>query len=83
MQNLVEKHRFEIKNETEDQGQSIPKLIGTLVVLRCIFLSKLGNTYLQLVVTFRADNSHAQNELNFYFKFNLTLKVKVNRPTKQ
>ena len=28
---------FEIKNKTEDQGQSIPKSIGTLPVLRCIF----------------------------------------------
>ena len=30
-------NRFEVKNETEDQGQSIPKSIGTLTVLRCIF----------------------------------------------
>ena len=30
-------NRFEIKNETEDQSQSIPKSIGTLTVLRCIF----------------------------------------------
>ena len=37
MQNLVEYNRFEIKNETEDQDQSIPKSIGTLTVLRCIF----------------------------------------------
>ena len=28
---------FEIKNKTEDRGQSIPKSIGTLTVLRCIF----------------------------------------------
>ena len=33
MQILVENSRFEIKNETEDQGQSI----GTLTVLRWIF----------------------------------------------
>ena len=30
-QSLVENKRFEIKNETEDQGQSIPKSIGTLI----------------------------------------------------
>ena len=35
--NLVEYNRFEVKNETEDQNQSIPKSIGTLTVLRCIF----------------------------------------------
>ena len=37
MQNLVEYNRFEVKNETEDQDQSIPKSIGTLTVLRCTF----------------------------------------------
>ena len=36
-QSLVEKNRFEIKNETEDQSQSIPKSTGTLTVPRCIF----------------------------------------------
>ena len=36
-QSLVENNRFEIKNETEDQAQSIPKSIGTLTVLRCMF----------------------------------------------
>ena len=30
-------NRFEVKNENEDQDQSIPKSIGTLTVLRCIF----------------------------------------------
>ena len=30
------KNRFEIKNETENQGQPVPKSIGTLTVLRCI-----------------------------------------------
>ena len=33
---LKKKKGFEIKNETEDQGQSITKSIGTLTVLRCI-----------------------------------------------
>ena len=37
MQSLVENNRFENKNETEDQAQSIPKSRGTLTVLRCIF----------------------------------------------
>ena len=31
------KKRFVIKNETEHQGQSSPKSIETLTVLRCIF----------------------------------------------
>ena len=30
-------NRFEIKNNTEDRSQSIPKSIDTLTVLRCIF----------------------------------------------
>ena len=34
---MVEYNRFEVKNETEDQDQSIPNSIGTLTVLRCIF----------------------------------------------
>ena len=37
MQNFVEYNRFEVKNETEDQDQSIPKSIGTLPMLWCIF----------------------------------------------
>ena len=36
-QSLVENNRFEIKDETEDQGQPIPKSVGTLTVLRCSF----------------------------------------------
>ena len=53
-QNSVEKHRFEIKNETEDQGQSIPKSIGVLTVLRCI-LVQIWKYLLQFVVTYCAD----------------------------
>ena len=34
---MVKYNRFEVKNENEDQDQSIPKSIGTLTVLRCIF----------------------------------------------
>ena len=37
MQNYVEYNRFEVKKETEDQDQSIPKSLGTLPMLRCIF----------------------------------------------
>ena len=40
-QSLVENNRFEIKNETEDQGQSITKSKGTLIVLRGIFCPNL------------------------------------------
>ena len=36
-QNLVEYYRFEVKNETEDHDQPIPKSIGTFTMLRCIF----------------------------------------------
>ena len=34
---MVEKSRFEIKNKTEDQGQSSSISLGTLTVTRCIF----------------------------------------------
>ena len=37
MQSLKKYNWFEIENKTEDRGQSIPKFIGTLTVLRCIF----------------------------------------------
>ena len=36
-QSLEKNNWFEIKNKTEDRGQSIPKSIGTLTVLICIF----------------------------------------------
>ena len=42
--------RFEIKNETEDQAESIPKSIGTLSVLRCIF-----GPNLEIQTTIRGD----------------------------
>ena len=38
---MIEYNRFEVKNENEDQDQSIPKSIGTLTVLRCIFCPNL------------------------------------------
>ena len=34
---LLFENRFEIKNQMESHGQSSPKLIGILTVLRCIF----------------------------------------------
>ena len=54
-QNLVECNRLEIKNETEDQDQSIPKSIGTLTVLRCI-LVQIWKASLYLVLTYRPGN---------------------------
>ena len=50
MQSLVENNRFEIENETEDEAQSIPKSIGTLTVLRCIF-----GPNLEILTTIRSD----------------------------
>ena len=35
---LVENNSFEIINETEGQGQSLPKSIWTLTVLGCILV---------------------------------------------
>ena len=51
---MVEYSRFEVKNETEDQNQSIPKSMGTLTVLRCI-LVQIWKAWLQSVLTYRAD----------------------------
>ena len=53
---------FEIKNETEHQGQSSPKSIGTLTVLRCIF-----GPNLEILTSIGGDFSHrqAQNGVNF------------------
>ena len=45
------KRKFEIKNETDDQGQSSLKSVGILTLLRCIFapnleiLTSIGVTY--------------------------------------
>ena len=63
MQILVKK-RFEIKNETEHQGQSSPKSIGTLAMLRCIFGQNL-----EILTSIGGDLScgKAQNEVNFDF----------------
>ena len=65
---------FIIENETEDQGQSSPKLIGVLKVLRCIFWSEFGK--LQSVLYYSIDKLKMGDI--FTFKFNLTLKVKVS-----
>ena len=54
-QSLVDNNRFEIKNETEDQAQSIPKSIGTLTVLRCIF-----GPNLEILTMIRGDLWHGQ-----------------------
>ena len=60
----LKKNRFEIKNETVNQGQSIPKSIGTSTVLRCIFgpnlesLTSNGGYF---------SRGRAQNGVNFEF----------------
>ena len=54
----LKKHRFEIKNETEDQGQSSPKPIGTLTVLRCIF-----GPNLEILTSIGGDLTHEQTHM--------------------
>ena len=71
--------RFEIKNETEDQSQSIPKSI----VLRRMFVLNLESLAL-----IGGDLSHGKTHklkmgYIFIFKFNLTLKVTVDCSTNQ
>ena len=57
-------NRFEIKNETEHHGQSSPKSIRTLTVLRCIF-----GPNLEILTSIGGYLSHgqAQNGVNFDF----------------
>ena len=68
---------FKIKNEIQGQGQSAPKSTWILTVVRYIFGSNLkiltwiGGEFL---------HGQAQNGVNFYYKLNLALKVKVNQP---
>ena len=63
---------FEIKNETEHQGQSSPKSTGTLTVLRCIF-----GPNLEIPTSIGGDFSHgqAQNGVNFDFWVRFDLEV--------
>ena len=64
-QNLVENNRFEIKNETENQAQSIPKWIRTLTVLRCICGPNL-KSWLRSVVTYGAEKFTSSNWGKFW-----------------
>ena len=66
---------FEIENEIEGQCWSSPKLIRILTVLRYILGPNLG-----ILTSIGGELScgQAQNGVNFYFKFNLIFKVKVN-----
>ena len=50
MQSYVENNRLEIKDETENEAQSIPKSIGTLPVLKCIF-----GPNMEILTTIRGD----------------------------
>ena len=82
MQNLEENNRFEIKNKTKDQGQSIPKSIGILTVLRCICEPNFG-----ILTSIGGDLSCRQSHKlkmgkTVNFKFNLNLKAMANRPIK-
>ena len=69
---------FEIRNTTEDRGQSIPKSIGILTVLRCILVQIWKSFNQWWLITWT--NSQSQNGVNFYFEVNLTLKVSQSPP---
>ena len=61
---------FKIENESEDQNQSSPKLIGILTVLRCIF-----GPY-SVILAWTADElwgGQAQNEVKFDFQVKFDL----------
>ena len=77
MQSLQKNNWFEIKNKTDDQGQSIPKSIVILTVLRCIF-----GPNLEILTLISGDLSPKQtHKLKMgqilILKLNLTLKVEV------
>ena len=64
------KKGFKIENESEDQNQSSPKLIGVLTVLRWIFGPHL------VILAWRADEwwcEQAQNEVKFDFQVEFDL----------
>ena len=67
-------NRFETETKTEDRGQSIPKSIGTLTVLRCIF-----GPHSEILTSICGDLSRRQSH-KLKMGLNLTLKVKVNHP---
>ena len=73
-QSLVEKNRFEIKNETEDQSQSIPKSTGTLTVAR---------SWLESVLTNGADKPKSSNGVHFDFEVKFDLEGQERSPQKQ
>ena len=77
-QSLVEKHRFEIKNETEDRGQSSPKSIWTLALLSGPHLEVLTS-----IGELSRGQTHMLNMgLILTFKFNLTLQNQGQSPHK-
>ena len=67
---------FEIKNKTEDRGQSIPKSIGTLTVLRCIFGQNSE------ILTLSSGDLSTQNGVNFDFKVKFDLEGQGQSPSK-
>ena len=70
---------FEIKNEIEGQGQSSPKFLGILRVLRCII-----GPNLEILSWIGAEWWHgqAQNMAIFYFEVKFDLEVQGQLPPK-
>ena len=74
------KSKFDIKHETEPQGQSIPKSTDTLTVLGCIFGQNL-----EILTSIGGDLScgQAKNEINFVFYVQFDLEVQAESSQKQ
>ena len=79
MQSLLEKLRFEIKNETEDQGQSSPKSVGILTLLRCFFGPNLE---IQTWIGGDLSRGQAQNGAKFDFQVQFDLEGQGQSPHK-
>ena len=73
---------FEIKNKTEDRGQSIPKSIGILTVLRCIFGKNLEILTSISGDLLRRQKSQTQNGVNFDFEVKFFLEGQCQSPPK-
>ena len=75
-----ENNRFEIKNETQDEAQSIPKSIGTLRYI----LVQIWKSWLWSEVTYGANKlTSSKWGKCWLLKFNVTFNVKVHHPQKQ
>ena len=81
MQSLEKNNWFEIKNKTEDQGQSIPKSID-LNSAKMHLWSKFENPDFNQWWLIARTNSQTQNGVNFDFEVKFDLEGQGQSPPK-